>query len=180
MRSNNFSSYFAPGASFILISFFLLILLALPILCQTSEPESAAVSTTEKPTETKQPQASPAVKDLRGITIGMSADEIKDKLGKPESSDGTTMYFTLDNGESVQIGLDKDNKAILIADIFSGKDAKSPDLDDIFGTEVESPAGADGKVYKMVRYPTAGYWISYSRLDLKSGPMTTVTMQKMN
>ena len=181
MRSNSFPSYFKPGASFIVISLCLLIASALPAFGQTSEPNSTAVSTaTVKPDETKKAQGSAAITDIHGISIGMSTSQIKDKLGKPESSDDTTMYFNLGNGESIQIGLDKDKKVILIAEIFSGKNAKSPDFDDVFGSEVENPASADGKVYKMMRYPTAGYWISYSRLDLKSGPMTTVTMQKMN
>jgi hypothetical protein len=45
------------------------------------------------------------------------------------------------------------------------------------GDELE--ARPDGSLYKLVRYPKAGYWVSYSRTAGNS-PIVSVTMQKMN
>jgi hypothetical protein len=38
---------------------------------------------------------------------------------------------------------------------------------------------ADGSAYKLIRYPKAGYWVSYSRTAGKD-PTTTITMQKID
>jgi hypothetical protein len=51
-----------------------------------------------------------------------------------------------------------------------------PTCKQVFGSEAE--AKADGSVYKMVRFPKAGYWLSYSRTSGNS-PMTSVTLQKI-
>ena len=46
----------------------------------------------------------------------------------------------------------------------------------VFGADVETKA--DGSKYKLVRYPKAGYWISYSR-TAGDTPIITVTLQKL-
>jgi hypothetical protein len=61
-------------------------------------------------------------------------------------------------------------------DFMSGASAV-PTAKEVLGTEPE--AKADGSVYKMLRYPKAGYWVSYSR-TAGSSPTTTITMQKID
>ena len=46
----------------------------------------------------------------------------------------------------------------------------------ILGTEADSKQ--DGSLYKMLRFPKVGYWVSYTRTAGDS-PMTLVTMQKI-
>jgi hypothetical protein len=43
----------------------------------------------------------------------------------------------------------------------------------------EAGAKTDGSIYKLLRYPKAGYWVSYSR-TAGSSPTTTITMQKID
>jgi hypothetical protein len=54
--------------------------------------------------------------------------------------------------------------------------AAFPSAKDILGSEAD--AKADGSKYKLVRYPKAGYWVSYSR-TAGNEPTITVTMQKI-
>ncbi len=46
----------------------------------------------------------------------------------------------------------------------------------VFGADVE--AKPDGSKYKLVRYPKAGYWVSYSR-TAGDTPIITVTIQQI-
>ena len=155
------------------------LLTSLSVAAQTGQPDNSSVSTSAQPAP-KPAVVSPAITDLRGVTIGMTDEQVREKLGKPEAGDSSGMYFSFSNGESLQLALDSDKKVRMIAAIYSGKDAKAPDVDDVFGNDATAQPATDGKVYKIVRYPTAGYWVSYSRLNLDAGPMTTVTIQKMD
>lgn len=119
----------------------------------------------------------PAIHALRDVELGMSADDAKHKLGKPEVQDETGMYFNLSGGDSVQIGLGADKKVSTIAIIYAAGGKNAPSLSDVFGPDVEK---ADGDTYKMVRYPDAGYWVSYSRSNSADKPVVVVTIKKMS
>ena len=123
--------------------------------------------------------AAPPIDDLHGISLGMTVDQVKQKLGKPDTSDDVSLYYDLDHGESMQIQLDADKKVRTAAAIYSGREAKAPDFADIMGPDVPLIKKENGSIYKQVRYPSDGYWVSYSKVDLDSGPMTVVTMQKI-
>jgi hypothetical protein len=122
----------------------------------------------------------PLVDDINGIALGMTADEVKDKLGKPDTGDAATMYYDLDNGLQVQLRLDADKKVAMVAGIYSGNRADAPEFGEVFGSDVQPTRQENGSVYRRVRYPSKGYWVAYSQLDLESGPMTTVTLQKIS
>jgi hypothetical protein len=149
------------------------------LFAQTNDPSTTTVSTRETPATQKSTVLTPAISDLDGISIGMTADQVKEKLGKADSGDETGMYYSLNNGESMQLGLDSDGTIKMIAMIYSGKGTKAPEPSEVFGAENSVTPGSDGKIYKMVRYPSAGYWVAYSRLNLDAGPMTTITIQKI-
>jgi hypothetical protein len=51
-----------------------------------------------------------------------------------------------------------------------------PTCKDVLGSEAEKKD--DGSVYKLVRYPKAGYWVSYSR-TAGNDATVTITMQKI-
>jgi hypothetical protein len=60
--------------------------------------------------------------------------------------------------------------------MYLGKESKAPRPEDVLGEELE--AGKDGRAHKLIRYPKAGYWVSYSRTGGDS-PLVTVTMQRL-
>lgn len=117
----------------------------------------------------------PLIKDYKGVRIGMSADEAREKLGKPESKGEKQDFFLISDNEVVQVYYDKDGKVNAVVATYTGKSAL-PTAVAVLGEDVA--AGADGRVYKLVRYPAVGYWVAYSRTAGDS-PVVSVTMKKM-
>ncbi|MBA2705313.1 MAG: hypothetical protein H0U60_15850 [Blastocatellia bacterium] len=112
----------------------------------------------------------------RGIQLGMLADEVRKKLGDPKDKSDEQDFYLFGETETAQIVYDKTRKVVTIsADFFTAANSV-PTAKQILGAEVE--AKADGSVYKMVRFPRAGYWLSYNRTAGNS-PLTTVTLQKI-
>lgn len=118
----------------------------------------------------------PATIEYKSIKIGTTADEVRDKLGKAEIDDKDGFYYRFSDEEFVQIRLDKDDKVRLISVTYSGENA--PEFTEVFGDETNVEAKPDGSIYRLVRYPKAGYWVAYSRTG-GDKPTTTVTMQKL-
>lgn len=118
-------------------------------------------------------EASASFKEYRGIQLGMLADEVRKKLGSPKDKGDEQDFYIFDETETAQIVYDKTHKVVTIS-----ADFLKPILTakQVLGAEVE--AKADGSVYKMVRYPKAGYWLSYNRTGGNS-PLTTITLQKI-
>ena len=118
----------------------------------------------------------PTFKDYKGVRIGMSADEVRQKLGTPEVKDKTEDLFLISDVEMAQVVYDKDGKVSAVSVTYSNKNDAAPTALSVLGEEVA--AGADGRVYKLVRYPTVGYWVAYSR-TAGDAPVVSVTMKKM-
>lgn len=49
----------------------------------------------------------------------------------------------------------------------------------VFGNGMSVTPNADGSIYKLIRYPDKGYWVSYSKTAGKQ-PLTTVMLQKID
>ena len=115
--------------------------------------------------------------EYRGIQLGMTADEVRKKLGEPKDKGTEQDLFVFNETEMAQIVYDKTQKVITISADFLTAGPEVPTAKQVLGSEIEPKP--DGSVHKMVRYPKAGYWLSYSRTS-GTAPMTTVTLQKIN
>ena len=140
-----------------------------------TEPDTSAVKVVEK----QSPANAPAMSEIRGVKLGMTADEVIKILGKPESKDEQGIYFKLSNGEALQLALDGEKKVTTFSMMYVGKGAKAPELTAVFGGDVKPDSESDGNVFKRVRYPELGIWVAYSRIGDGDNPMTTVTIQKI-
>ena len=120
-------------------------------------------------------EASPAFNEYRGIQLGMVSDEVRKKLGDPRDKGEEQDFWVFNEEEMAQIVYDKTHKVITISADFTNA-SKAITAKQVFGADIE--AKADGSVYKMVRYPKAGYWLSYNRTG-GSTPLTTVTLQRI-
>lgn len=121
-------------------------------------------------------EETPVLQEFRGVRIGMDAADVRKKLGNPADKGEEQDFFVFNDNETAQIVYDKARKVSAASfDFLNGaKDVPTPIT--VFGVEIE--AKPDGSVYRMVRYPKAGYWLSYNKTSGNS-PLITVTMQKL-
>ncbi len=129
--------------------------------------------------QTNPSQLAPAVASLKGVSVGMTKDEVKGVLGKPKMSDKTSMNYTFSKTETAQIGFNEKGKARTIALIYTKGDKTAPSFSDIFGPDVPLVEGKNGGVYKLIRYHNAGYYVAYSRTMVSKKVMTVITMRKI-
>jgi len=118
----------------------------------------------------------PLFQEYRGVRIGMTAEEARKKLGNPTDKGEEQDFFVFNDNETGQVIYDKSHKVTALSFDFTVGAHEVPSAKTLFGSEV--PPKPDGSVYRMVRYPKAGYWVSYSRTS-GGTPLTTVTMQKI-
>jgi hypothetical protein len=118
----------------------------------------------------------PAFSQFKGVRIGMTADEARKKLGNPRDKSPEQDFYIFNDNEAVQVFYDKGGAVSAISIDFMNGANSIPTSKDVLGAEAEPKA--DGSVYKLVRYPKAGYWVSYSR-TAGNEPTVTITMQKI-
>lgn len=145
----------------------------------TDNTQTAATNKTEmQKSATPKAVMMPVLQNYKDVKIGAAADEVRDKLGKAKIDDKDGFYYQINDDEMAQIRLDKDKKVRLISITYTSDNKNTPKFEDVFATDVKAEPNADGKIYKLVRYPEAGYWVAYSR-TAGDKPTVTVTMQKM-
>ncbi|MBK9215483.1 MAG: hypothetical protein IPM59_07765 [Chloracidobacterium sp.] len=97
----------------------------------------------------------------RGIAIGMGAKAVREKLDNPKEKSDTVDLYIFSDDESAQFFYDDAKMVNAIMITYTGNLEKALTPKAIFGEEAETRP--DGGAFKMVRYPKAGFWISYNR-----------------
>ena len=123
-----------------------------------------------------EPEGRPAYSDFRGVRIGMTADEARKKLGSPRDKSAEQDLYVYNDTQVVQVFYDKASAVTAISIDYMSGASGIPSAKDVLGAD--AAAKADGSIYKLVRYPKAGYWVSYSR-TAGNEPTITITMQKI-
>lgn len=138
---------------------------------------SAAVAQTTRTSSGAAKEDGPVFHEYRGVQIGWLADDVRKKLGDPVAKGDEQDYFVFGEKERAQILYDKKTGMVTTISVDFNSDA--PELitpQQVFGADVETKA--DGSKHRLVRYPKAGFWVSYSR-TAGDAPIITVTLQKM-
>jgi hypothetical protein len=121
------------------------------------------------------PEEEPVFHEYRGVKIGWVADEVRKKLGSPANKGDEQDFYVFGEKETAQVLYDKGQVTAISVDFMNGaKEVITPQQ--VFGTDFD--AKPDGSKYKLVRYPKAGYWVSYSR-TAGDTPIITVTIQRL-
>lgn len=169
------------GMSYIVVIGIVAALMFWLAIAAFGQTNAAVQNKVEKTTakEKKQTVLQPVTTEYKGIKIGMTADEVRDKLDKkPKVADDDGFYYVFSDEESAQIGLDKKKTVRVILIIYSDKNANAPKYEDVFGKDVPIKETKSGGIYNLIRYPEAGFWVAYNR-TAGDNPMVTITIQKM-
>jgi hypothetical protein len=139
------------------------------------------IASRNKPGETKQPNetaisTAPVYKDFMGVTLGMTAEEVRAKLGHLKDKGEQQDFFVFSESQTAQIGYDKQGRATVISVDYVSKHDGTPTPESVLGETVQ--VKPDGSIHQLKRYPAAGYWVAYSR-TAGDNPIVTVTMQKI-
>jgi len=136
----------------------------------------------QQPPAPAQPQeAAPAPADeplyveFKGVKLGATREEARKLLGRPQQSDESQDFHVFSERERARVYYDAKGAVSAVIVTYIGKSANAPTPQAVLGSEVE--AKQDGSIYKMVRYPKAGYWVAYSRTT-GDEPLTIITMQR--
>jgi hypothetical protein len=138
---------------------------------------TAAIAQTTRKAPTGVAEESPIFQEYRGIQIGWLADDVRKKLGNPADKGDEQDFYVFGEKETAQILYDKTTHKVttISVDFMNGaSDVITPQQ--VFGSDIETKP--DGSKHKLVRYPKAGYWVSYSR-TAGDTPIVTIQIQKM-
>ncbi len=157
----------------ILIISLIIAVIAVPIVI-TGVLESAGIRVSAAPAPT--PGDKPAYSSYKGVAIGMTMDEARAKLGSPKDKSDEQDSFVFSDNESAQVYYNATKMVNAVMITYSGKIDAAPTAKAVFGEDAD--AKPDGGIFKMVRYPKAGFWISYNKTAGKD-PLIIVAIQKM-
>ena len=138
---------------------------------------TTAVAQTTRRAPSVAPDDSPVFQEYRGVQIGWLADDVRKKLGVPADKGDEQDFYVFGEKETAQILYDKATHKVtaISVDFMKGaSDVITPQQ--VFGSDFETKP--DGSKHKLVRYPKAGYWVSYSR-TAGDTPIVTITIQKL-
>jgi hypothetical protein len=147
------------------LSLFAVLICVPALVAQTARTQTKPNKDKEEP---------PPFHEYKGVSIGMTADEARKKLGSPTDKGDKQDFYAFNDNESCQVYYDETKKVVAVSVTYLGGEVPAPKS--ILGTEADRKA--DGSLYKLIRYPKAGYWVSYMRTT-GDAPMTILAMQKI-
>jgi hypothetical protein len=135
-----------------------------------------AMGETQKTKTANLAEDKPMFQEYRGVQIGWMADDVRKKLGDPESKNDEQDYYKFNDKETAQFFYDKAHKVTAISVDFMSGATGVPTPQQVLGADFETRP--DGSKYKVIQYPKAGCWVSYSRTSGDT-PLITITIQKL-
>jgi hypothetical protein len=148
----------------------LVLLLAALAPLPTSRAQNAGATTAADKSKDEPPFSA-----YKGVRIGMTAEEARKLLGNPTDKGDAQDVYSFNENESCQVYYDETKKVSAVSITFLG--GKSvPTAKSVLGDDAE--ARQDGSIYKLIRFPKAGYWVSYTRTS-GNEPMTVIAIQKL-
>jgi outer membrane protein assembly factor BamE (lipoprotein component of BamABCDE complex) len=111
----------------------------------------------------------PIYSEYKGVRLGMAAEEVRAKFGEPALKGDDQDYYVVSQSESAQVVYDAAHMVKAISVDYTGG-VGAPDPKTVVGGELETSPGGQ---YRMVRYQSLGFWVSYNRTV---GPVVVVTI----
>lgn len=143
----------------------------------TAAQDGIAASQTQELETTR--DLKPVFSEYKGISIGTTEAELLERIDtKPTFESKDDYFFVFSEGESAQFFLDPDRKVKVMSVTYSGKNSNAPTYEDVFGKDATIKLTQEGKVYNLVNYADAGFWVAYYK-STGDFPMVTITIQKL-
>ena len=100
-------------------------------------------------------------REYRGIRLGMTAAEVRAKLGEPALKSDEQDFFVISANETAQIAYNAAKKAMTISTDYTGG-VGAPDYRSVVGEGMllQRP---DGTAFKMVMNDAERFWVTYSK-----------------
>ena len=142
---------------------------------------AAAVSKGQSQTVTMRAIKAPAqiqqqlYREYRGVRLGMTAVEVRAKLGEPAMKSAEQDFYIFSANETAQIAYDTAQKVVTISTDYTGVGA--PDYKTVVGEGLllQRP---DGSLFRIVFYNSERFWVSYNKSSSEA-PVVTVTIGTM-
>lgn len=114
----------------------------------------------------------PLYREYRGVRLGMTATEVRAKLGEPAMKSDEQDFYVISANETAQIAYAA-QKVVTISTDYPGGVA-APDYRHVVGEGMllQRP---DGTVFKMVMYDAERFWVTYSK-SATTSPIITITI----
>ncbi len=145
----------------------MLLLLALARIA-TGQPQAPGAKGLQAGAQVQQP----LYREYRGVHLGMTATEVRAKLGEPAMKSDEQDFYVISVNETAQIAYNAAKKVMTIStDYTSGVGA--PDYRNVVGEGLlEKP---DGSLFRMVMYDSERFWVSYNKAAT-TVPIITITI----
>ena len=145
--------YFLVGA---------ILLLLLGTIAKGQTPGMKSISTIQQP----------VYREYRGVRLGMTATEVRTKLGEPVLKSDEQDFYVVTPNETTQIAYNTAQRVVMISTDYTGG-VGAPDYRTVVGEGLlERP---DGSLFRMVRYDSERFWVSYNK-SASVAPVVTITI----
>jgi len=155
------------------VMYFLIALILLLLFATLTHAQSETQSTKTAKAHAQIQQS--LYREYRGVRLGMTATEVRAKLGEPVSKSDEQDFFVVSPNETAQIAYNTALKVITISTDYTGG-VGAPDYKTVVGDNLlQRP---DGSVFRMVVYDAERLWVSYNR-SATTVPVVTITIGAM-
>ena len=161
--TNNYKIGIAELVYFVLAA---LLLLALGSIVAHGQSQPKAVSKAQALVQ------QPLYREYRGIRLGMTATEVRTKLGEPGFKSDEQDFYVFSTNETAQVVYNATQRVITISTDYTGG-VGAPDYKAVVGEGLlQKP---DGSLFRMVMYDSERFWVTYNK-SAAMVPTVTITI----
>ena len=120
-------------------------------------------------------QQQPLYREYRGVRLGMTATEVRTKLGEPGFKSDEQDFYVFSANETAQFVYNAAQKVVTISADFTGG-VGAPDYKTVVGEGLLTKP--DGSLFRMVMYDSERFWVTYNK-SAAMVPTVTITIGTM-
>ncbi|HSE18597.1 MAG TPA: hypothetical protein VLB46_16195 [Pyrinomonadaceae bacterium] len=117
-------------------------------------------------------QQQPLYREYRGVRLGMTATEVRTKLGEPGFKSDEQDFYVFSANETAQFVYNTAQKVITISTDYTGG-IGAPDYKAVVGEGLLTKP--DGSLFRMVMFDSERLWVTYNK-SAAMVPTVTITI----